>query len=86
MKQKNKKFISFLIMVSFFSYSFSQSQENIEYLTQKEIELTNDSTYWDNHSILYFGFNRVGLHNWAAGGMNFMELIEWIINDASINR
>ena len=24
--------------------------------------------------ILYFGFNRVGLYNWAAGGMNFMEL------------
>ena len=29
---------------------------------------------WDDHSILYFGFNRVGLYNWAAGGMNFMEI------------
>ena len=50
------------------------SQENIDYIKNKEVELTNDSSYWDNHSVLYFGFNRVGLYNWAAGGLNFMEL------------
>ena len=54
---------------------FSQhTQENSEYIIQKEIELTNDSSYWDNHSVLNFGFNRVRLNNWAAGGQNFMEL------------
>ena len=50
------------------------SQENTDYIIQKEIELTNDSSYWDNHSVLNFGFNRVRLNNWAAGGQNFMEL------------
>ena len=56
------------------SFYSQHSEENIEYIKNKEIELTNDSSYWDNHSILYFGFNRVGLYNWAAGGLNFMEM------------
>ena len=64
----------FLFMIIYQSFYSQQSEENIEYMKQKEIELTNDSSYWDNHSIIYFGFNRVGLYNWAAGGMNFMEL------------
>jgi hypothetical protein len=55
--------------------TYSQhTQENIDYIHQKELELTNDSTYWDNALVFYTGFNRVNLHNWAAGGMNFMEL------------
>ena len=61
-------------MVILQSFYCQHSEENIDYIKQKEIELTNDSSYWDNHSILYFGFNRVGLYNWAAGGMNFMEI------------
>ena len=61
-------------MIIYQSFYSQHSEENIEYIKQKEIELTNDSSYWDNHSILYFGFNRVGLYNWAAGGMNFMEI------------
>ena len=64
-------FLFMLIQQSFYSQN---SEENIEYMKNKEIELTNDQSYWDNHSILYFGFNRVGLYNWAAGGMNFMEI------------
>jgi hypothetical protein len=64
----------FLIIIIYQSFYSQHSEENIDYIKQKEIELTNDSSYWDNHSILYFGFNRVGLYNWAAGGMNFMEL------------
>jgi hypothetical protein len=64
-------FLFMLIQQSFYS---QHSEENIEYMKNKEIELTNDQSYWDNHSILYFGFNRVGLYNWAAGGMNFMEI------------
>lgn len=64
----------FFIMIIYQSFYSQHSEENIDYIKQKEIELTNDSSYWDNHSILYFGFNRVGLYNWAAGGMNFMEI------------
>ena len=64
----------FLIIIIYQSFYSQHSEENIDYIKQKEIELTNDSSYWDNHCILYFGFNRVGLYNWAAGGMNFMEL------------
>ena len=64
----------FFIMIIYQPFYSQHSEENIEYIKQKEIELTNDSSYWDNHSILYFGFNRVGLYNWAAGGMNFMEI------------
>ena len=64
----------FLFVIIYQSFYSQHSEENIEYMKQKEIELTNDSSYWDNHSILYFGFNRVGLYNWAAGGMNFMEV------------
>ena len=30
---------------------FLKRPENIEYMEQKEIELTNDSSYWDNHSV-----------------------------------
>ncbi len=41
---------------------FSQhNQENIDYIRQKEIELTNDSSYWDNAFVFYTGFNRVNL-------------------------
>lgn len=61
-------------MIVYQSFYSQHSEENIEYIKNKEIELTNDSSYWDNHSILYFGFNRVGLYNWAAGGLNFMEM------------
>ena len=64
----------FFIMIIYQPFYSQHSEENIDYIKQKEIELTNDSSYWDNHSILYFGFNRVGLYNWAAGGMNFMEI------------
>ena len=64
----------FFITIIYQSFYSQHSEENIDYIKQKEIELTNDSSYWDNHSILYFGFNRVGLYNWAAGGMNFMEI------------
>ena len=64
----------FLIIIIYQSFYSQHSEEQIDYIKQKEIELTNDSSYWDNHSILYFGFNRVGLYNWAAGGMNFMEI------------
>ena len=56
----------FVIIIIYQSFYSQHSEENIDYIKQKEIELTNDSSYWDNHSILYFGFNRVGLYNWAA--------------------
>jgi len=65
----------FLLIFSFNPVAISQNkQENIEYIKQKEKELTNDSTYWDNAFVFYTGFNRVNLYNWAAGGLNFMEL------------
>ena len=67
-------FYLILFMIVHKSFYSQYSEENIEYIKNKEIELTNDSSYWDNHSILYFGFNRVGLYNWAAGGLNFMEM------------
>ena len=50
------------------------SEENEEYIHEKELELTNDSSYWDNAAVFYLGFNKTGLYNWSAGGMNFMEV------------
>jgi len=65
----------FLLIFSFNLIAISQNKkENIDYIEQKEKELTNDSTYWDNAFVFYTGFNRVNLYNWAAGGLNFMEL------------
>ena len=65
----------FLLIFSLNHIAISQNkQENIEYIQQKEKELTNDSSYWDNAFVFYTGFNRVNLYNWAAGGLNFMEL------------
>ena len=69
-----KNLVFFILLNMSLIVSFSQSQENIEYMEQKEIELTNDSSYWDNHSVFYLGFNRLKLYNWAAGGMNYSEL------------
>ena len=72
---KFKNIALFISLKMIFITSLAQnSQENIDYMEQKEIELTNDSSYWDNHSVLYFGFNRLKLYNWAAGGMNYSEL------------
>ena len=65
-------FVSFNML--FMTILSQNNQENIDYMEQKEIELTNDSSYWDNHSVLYFGYNRLRLYNWAAGGMNYSEL------------
>ena len=48
-------------------------ENNQEYVENKTIELTNDSSYWENASVIYFGANRTGLYNWAAGGMNSLE-------------
>ncbi len=50
------------------------SEENKEYIHDKELEMTNDSSYWDNAAVFYLGFNKTGLYNWSAGGMNFMEV------------
>ena len=70
-----KNLVFFISFNLFFIVSLAQnSQENIDYMEQKEIELTNDSSYWDNHSVFYFGFNRLRLYNWAAGGMNYSEV------------
>ena len=70
------KIILFIPFTFFLKHPiFSQHlQENIDYMEQKENELTNDSSYWENASVFYTGFNRVSLYNWAAGGLNFMEL------------
>lgn len=70
-----KNLVFFISFNMFFIVLIAQnSRENIDYMQQKEIELTNDSSYWDNHSVFYFGFNRLRLYNWAAGGMNYSEL------------
>ena len=59
-----KNLVFFISFNLFFIVSLAQnSQENIDYMEQKEIELTNDSSYWDNHSVFYFGFNRLRLYN-----------------------
>lgn len=63
-----------LIIVINVNVISQHNQENIDYIHQKEIELSNDSTYWENAFVFYTGFNRVNLHNWAAGGLNFMEI------------
>ena len=64
---KFKNIALFISLKMIFITSLAQnSQENIDYMKQKEIELTNDSSYWDNHSVFYFGFNRLRLYNWAA--------------------
>jgi hypothetical protein len=73
-----KQFRPFLF-ASFFAFFFTNvlaqhTQENIDYIHEKELQLTNDSSYWDNAYVFYTGFNRVNLYNWSAGGMNFMEL------------
>ena len=77
-KIKNFKLKNPVLFITFSMFSTflmgQHSQENIDYIEQKEIELTNDSSYWDNHSVLYFGFNRLKLYNWAAGGMNYSEV------------
>ena len=75
MRFKLKNLFLLISFYMFFTVSLGQnSQENIDYMEQKEIELTNDSSYWDNHSVFYFGFNRLRLYNWAAGGMNYSEI------------
>ena len=54
MRFELKNLVFFISFNMFFIVSFSQnSQENIDYIQQKEIELTNDSSYWDNHSVFY---------------------------------
>ena len=51
MRFELKNLVFFISFNMFFIVSLSQnSQENIDYMAQKEIELTNDSSYWDNHS------------------------------------
>ena len=68
--ERNPFIFSFLL-----DFNYAQNNdENANYIINKELELTNDSSYWDNHSEIYMGFNRIHLYNWAAGGMNFMEL------------
>ena len=57
-----------------FNAQHQLTAENEEYIHDKELELTNDSSYWDNAAVFYVGFNKTGLHNWSAGGMNFMEV------------
>ena len=75
MRFKLKNIVFFISFNMIFIVSLAQnSQENIDYIEQKEMELTNDSSYWDNHSVFYFGFNRLRLYNWAAGGMNYSEI------------
>ena len=75
MRFKLKNIVFFISFNMIFIVSLAQnSQENIDYMEQKEMELTNDSSYWDNHSVFYFGFNRLRLYNWAAGGMNYSEI------------
>ena len=54
MRFELKNLVFFISFNMFFIVSLSQnSQENIDYMAQKEIELTNDSSYWDNHSVFY---------------------------------
>ena len=75
MRFKWKTLFFLLLFNMLFIVALAQnSQENIDYMKKKEIELTNDSSYWDNHSVLYFGYNRLRLYNWAAGGMNYSEV------------
>lgn len=75
MRFKLKSLLLLISFYMFFTVSLGQnSQKNIDYMEQKEIELTNDSSYWDNHSVFYFGFNRLRLYNWATGGMNYSEI------------
>ena len=69
------KFCFLFILTFLLDFNYAQNNdENANYIINKELELTNDSSYWDNHSEVYLGLNRVHLYNWAAGGMNFMEL------------
>ena len=67
-------FILNIILYCQNTYAQNQhSKENEEYIHDKEIELTNDSSYWENAAVFYLGFNKTGLYNWSAGGMNFIE-------------
>ena len=52
-----------LTIVLYCQKSFSQhhhSGENEEYIHDKEIELSNDSSYWENAAVFYLGFNKTG--------------------------
>ena len=70
-----KSYLVLLIVLLLTFDSISQhTQENIDYIHEKELQLNNDSSYWDNAYVFYTGFNRSRLYNWAAGGMNFMEV------------
>ena len=71
-------FKSLLLLILLFASTISiisqHSQENIDYIHKKELELNDNKSYWDNDFVFYTGFNRVQLYNWAAGGLNFMEI------------
>ena len=63
-----------IFLFIYISNSWSQqSESNREYVENKTNELTNDSSYWDNNAVIYFGANRTALYNWSAGGMNYLE-------------
>ncbi len=75
-KEKILRYLNFTVFLLICSsHFFSQkSENNKEYVENKTYELTNDSIYWDNNAVIYFGANRTALYNWSAGGMNYLEL------------
>ena len=66
-------YISFFLFIYSYNSWSQQSESNREYVENKTNELTNDSSYWDNDAVIYFGANRTALYNWSAGGMNYLE-------------
>ena len=62
-------YISFFLFIYSYNSWSQQSESNREYVENKTNELTNDSSYWDNDAVIYFGANRTALYNWSAGGM-----------------
>ena len=66
-------YISFFLFIYSYDSCSQQSESNREYVKNKTNELTNDSSYWDNNAVIYFGANRTALYNWSAGGMNYLE-------------
>ena len=68
MSYKYQLFTLFGVFLISNSIYAQHGETNQEYVENKTVELTNDSSYWDNASVIYFGANRTGLYNWATGG------------------
>ena len=52
---KTINFIYLFLLTFFLNSSYAQNNDdNANYIIKKELELTNDSSYWDNHSCWVF--------------------------------